>query len=120
MLFIGEKGEVLKVTRGFFQGMRAEFRAKLEKQIPAIIKLERQQVGYFALDGTGRTMLAEVVFTPVYDMKGGRKVGTFVLGFPFSDLAEQTIQKVGQMHNGIWLDGQVHSSTKPILPSPPR
>jgi len=113
MLFIGEKGEVLKVTRGFFQGMRAEFRAKLEKQIPAIIKLERQQVGYFALDGTGRTMLAEVVFTPVYDMKGGRKVGTFVLGFPFSDLAEQTIQKVGQMHNGIWLDGQVHSKTIP-------
>ena len=113
MIFIGEKGEILKISRGFFKGMRAEFRSKLEEHIPAIIKLDRQQVGYFALDGTSRTMLAEVVFTPVYGQDGGRKVGTFVLGFPFADLAEQTIQKVGQMHNGIWLEGKVHSRTIP-------
>ena len=113
MIFIGEKGEILKISRGFFKGMRAEFRSKLEGHIPDIIKLDRQQVGYFALEGTGRTMLAEVVFTPVYGQEDGRKVGTFVLGFPFADLAEQTIQKVGQMHNGIWLDGRMHSKTIP-------
>jgi len=111
MIFIGEKGEVLKISRGFFKGMRAEFRSKLEEHIPDIIKLNRQEVGYFELKGTDRTMLAEVVFTPVYGQDDGRKVGTFVLGFPFTDLAEQTIQKVGQMHNGIWLDGKVHSRT---------
>ena len=66
MLFIGEEGEIFKMSRGFFKGMRAEFRSKLEEHIPDIIKLDRQQVGYFALEGTGRTMLAEVVFTPVY------------------------------------------------------
>ena len=111
MIFIGEKGEVLKISRGFFKGMRAEFRSKLEEHIPDIIKLDRQEVGYFELKGTDRTMLAEVVFTPVYGQDDDRKVGTFVLGFPFTDLAEQTIQKVGQMHNGIWLDGKVHSRT---------
>jgi len=113
MIFIGEKGEVLKMSRGFFRGMREEFRSTIEKHIPDIIKLDRQQVGYFALERLGRTLLAEVVLTPVYGKDDGRKVGTFVLGFPFADLAEQTIQKVGQMHNGIWLDGKVYSKTIP-------
>ena len=113
MVFIGEQGEVLEVSRGFFQGLRARFRKQLETRISEIVELERQQVGYFALKIPHRTMLAEVVFTPVYGLDDGRKVGTFILGFPFADLAEQTIQKVGQMHNGIWLDGKVHSKTIP-------
>ena len=104
---------VLKISRGFFQGLRAKFREQLEERIPEIVKLDRQQVGYFALDAVQRTMLAEVVFTPVYSLDDGRKVGIFVLGFPFADLAEQTIQKLGQMHNGIWLGGKVHSKTIP-------
>jgi len=114
MVFIGEQGEVLEVSRGFFQGLRAKFREQLEARIPDIVELSRQQVGYFALEGEQRTMLAEVVFTPVYGLEDGRKVGTFVLGFPFADLAEKTIQKLGQMHNGIWLDGQIHSKTIPV------
>ena len=113
MVFVGEQGDVLEVSRGYFQGLRAKFREQLEAHITKIVDLDRQQVGYFSVENGGRTMLAEVVFTPVYGLGSNRKVGTFVLGFPFADLAEQMIQKMGQMHNGIWLEGQMHSKTIP-------
>ncbi len=113
LIFLGEQGEFLLPEAqfgGFFDNpARRQFRERLEEFVPQLVSLERQSVGYLALDKDGEGGLIELVCTPVQQEGGGRKVGTLVLGFPLGTRGEQMLSDVSDLMTGMWVDGHLHS-----------
>ena len=124
LVFLGEQGEFLLPEArfgGFFDNAaRRHFRERLEEFVPDLVALDKQGVGYLALEKDGEGGLIELVCTPVLQAGGGRKIGTLVLGFPLSTRGEQTLSDISDLMTGMWVDGHLHSraitaeATKPL------
>ena len=71
--------------------------------------------GHLSLNDTRR--LLEVVCLPVEQAGGGRKVGTFIMGFPVSRRGEQTWM-VSELATGVWVDGALLSEPAAELDQP--
>jgi class 3 adenylate cyclase len=113
LVFIGEQGELLlpeaRYGQFFNNPTRRLFRDRLAEFVPQLVALEKQGVGYLALDDGGTGGLIELVCTPVEEAGGGRKIGTLVLGFPLSSRGEQALSDIGDLMTGMWVDGHLHS-----------
>jgi len=118
LVFLGEQGEFLLPEArfgGFFDNSnRLQFRQRLEEFVPELVKLDKQGVGYLALEEDGEGGLIELVCTPVEQAGGGRKIGTLVLGFPLNTRGEQTLSDISDLMTGMWVDGHLH--TRAISP----
>ncbi len=117
LVFLGEQGELLqpeaRFGRMFDNPTRRQFRDRLEEFVPQLVELKQQGVGYLALDEDGQGGLVELVCTPVEQEGGGRKIGTLVLGFPLNNRGEQTLNDLGDLMTGMWVDGHLHSRAIP-------
>ena len=82
--------------------------------MPELVKLDKQGVGYLALEEDGEGGLIELVCTPVEQAGGGRKIGTLVLCFPLNTRGEQTLSDISDLMTGMWVDGHLH--TRAISP----
>ena len=113
LVFLGEQGELLQPEArfgGFFDNAnRRQFRQRIEEFESQLVMLEKQGVGYLALEKDGEGGLIELVCTPVEQVGGGRKIGTLVLGFPLSTRGEQTLSDISDLMTGMWVDGHLHS-----------
>ncbi|MGY8650196.1 MAG: adenylate/guanylate cyclase domain-containing protein [Verrucomicrobiia bacterium] len=113
LVFLGEQGELLQPEArfgGFFDNAnRRQFRQRIEEFESQLVMLEKQGVGYLALEEDGEGGLIELVCTPVEQVGGGRKIGTLVLGFPLSTRGEQTLSDISDLMTGMWVDGHLHS-----------
>ena len=117
LVFLGEQGELLqpeaRFGRMFDNPTRRQFRDRLEEFVPQLVELKQQGGGYLALDEDGQGGLVELVCTPVEQEGGGRKIGTLVLGFPLNSRVEQTLNDLGDLMTGMWVDGHLHSRAIP-------
>ena len=113
-VFLDEQGEFLLPEEGagsFVQTRtQREFRAKLDALHGGLVDLSEPASGYVAISGLNDTRrLLEVVCLPVEQAGGGRKVGTFIMGFPVSRRGEQTLDEVSELATGVWVDGALLS-----------
>ena len=113
-VFLDEQGEFLlpEEGAGSFAQTRTqrEFRAKLDALHGGLVDLSEPASGYVAISGLNDTRrLLEVVCLPVEQAGGGRKVGTFIMGFPVSRRGEQTLDEVSELATGVWVDGALLS-----------
>jgi len=76
----------------------------------SIERFQNQQVGYLVPEADRNPTLAEVIVTKIRDGATDQVVGAIVLGFPF-EVGEQAIPPSGDIFSGIWVEGQLHSST---------
>jgi len=117
LVFLGEQGELLLPEArfgGFFDNAnRRQFRERLEEFVPDLVALDKQGVGYLALEEDGEGGLIELVCTPVLQAGGRRKVGTLVLGFPLNTRGEQTLSDISDLMTGMWVDGHLHTRAIP-------
>ena len=96
-----------------------EFRAKLDALHGGLVDLTEPASGYVAISGLNDTRrLLEVVCLPVEQAGGGRKVGTFIMGFPVSRRGEQTLDEVSELATGVWVDGALLSGAIAELDQP--
>ncbi len=117
LAFVGEQGEIITPpaeASGFLESqLRRQFRERAQSLAAQIVKLEKQAVGYVAVGERDHRQVIEVVFTPVEQAGGGRKVGTLLMGFPMYTQGEQTLSEVSAVQSGLFVDGEVHSHTIP-------
>ena len=122
-VFLDEQGEFLLPEEGagsFVQTRtQREFRAKLDALHGGLVDLTEPASGYVAISGLNDTRrLLEVVCLPVEQAGGGRKVGTFIMGFPVSRRGEQTLDEVSELATGVWVDGALLSGAIAELDQP--
>ena len=122
-VFLDEQGEFLlpEEGAGSFAQTRTqrEFRAKLDALHGGLVDLSEPASGYVAISGLNDTRrLLEVVCLPVEQAGGGRKVGTFIMGFPVSRRGEQTLDEVSELATGVWVDGALLSGAIAELDQP--
>ena len=122
-VFLDEQGEFLLPEEGagsFVQTRtQREFRAKLDALHGGLVDLSEPASGYVAISGLNDTRrLLEVVCLPVEQAGGGRKVGTFIMGFPVSRRGEQTLDEVSELATGVWVDGALLSGAIAELDQP--
>ena len=122
-VFLDEQGEFLLPEEGagsFVQTRtQREFRAKLDALHGGLVDLSKPASGYVAISGLNDTRrLLEVVCLPVEQAGGGRKVGTFIMGFPVSRRGEQTLDEVSELATGVWVDGALLSGAIAELDQP--
>ena len=122
-VFLDEQGEFLLPEEGagsFVQTRtQREFRAKLDALHGGLMDLSKPASGYVAISGLNDTRrLLEVVCLPVEQAGGGRKVGTFIMGFPVSRRGEQTLDEVSELATGVWVDGALLSGAIAELDQP--
>ena len=123
IVFLDEQGEFLLPEEGagsFVQTRtQREFRAKLDALHGGLVDLTEPASGYVAISGLNDTRrLLEVVCLPVEQAGGGRKVGTFIMGFPVSRRGEQTLDEVSELATGVWVDGALLSGAIAELDQP--
>ena len=123
IVFLDEQGEFLLPEEGagsFVQTRtQREFRAKLDALHGGLVDLSEPASGYVAISGLNDTRrLLEVVCLPVEQAGGGRKVGTFIMGFPVSRRGEQTLDEVSELATGVWVDGALLSGAIAELDQP--
>ena len=113
LVFLGEQGELLQPEArfgGFFDNAnRRQFRQRIGEFESQLVALEKQGVGYLALEKDDEGGFIELVCTPVEQAGGGRKIGTLVLGFPLGTRGEQTLSDISDLMTGMWVDGHLHS-----------
>jgi len=78
-----------------------------------ITNLTSQQVGYVLFEPAGQAepRVLEIVVTPIIDDFDGSTAGALIVGMPFMNFSEQTINEVGDIQNGLWLNDRLHSKT---------
>jgi len=123
LVFLDEQGEFLlpEERAGSFAQTRTqrEFRAKLDALHGGLVDLAEPASGYVAIQGLNDARrLLEVVCLPVEQAGGGRKVGTFIMGFPVSRRGEQTLDEVSELATGVWVDGGLSSGAIAELDQP--
>ena len=123
LVFLDEQGEFLlpEERAGSFAQARTqrEFRAKLDALHGGLVDLAEPASGYVAIQGLNDVRrLLEVVCLPVEQAGGGRKVGTFIMGFPVSRRGEQTLDEVSELATGVWVDGGLSSGAIAELDQP--
>lgn len=123
LVFLDEQGEFLlpEERAGSFAQTRTqrEFRAKLDALHGGLVDLAEPASGYVAIQGLNDARrLLEVVCLPVEQAGGGRKVGTFIMGFPVSRRGEQTLDEVSELATGVWVDGALLSGAIAELDQP--
>ncbi len=112
-LFLNSKGEVLYPSRQVklpfsLVGLKPVAQ-QIESVGASVIRENRPQVGYLAPeDDTGRVALREMVFTPIVDQVGSRRLGVLGLGFPLPPSRD-----LAPMMSAIWLDNRLYSSSIP-------
>ena len=80
----------------------------------AVGKLTSQQVGYIAAATDKKeNRFLEIVVTPIFDSQTHELLGALILGFPYRDKGESTINDVSDIENGIWFEGKLYSHTIP-------
>ncbi len=80
----------------------------------AVGKLTSQQVGYIAAATDKKeNRFLEIVVTPIFDSQTRELLGALLLGFPYRDKGESTINDVSDIENGIWFEGKLYSHTIP-------
>ncbi len=115
--FMDEAGTVLQPTNGlptiYQSAARTRFREQLEAMSEPLRELEAQQTAYMdlALEGDAQGRLLELICLPVFDNETRGRLGTFVLSFPYFDRGEQAISEVGDIENGVWLQGRLYTRT---------
>ena len=123
LVFLDEQGEFLlpEERAGSFAQTRTqrEFRARLDALHDGLVDLAEPASGYVAIQGLNDARrLLEVVCLPVEQAGGGRKVGTFIMGFPVSRRGEQTLDEVSELATGVWVDGGLSSGAIAELDQP--
>ena len=116
LAFLDSDGKVLADPAWAQSGKAGDerFTTIMSKVGSVIGSLTNQQVGYFELKPENRpNFLLEVIATPVVDEVESRTAGALVLGFPFADLGEATINAVTDLQNGIYIGGLIYSHTIP-------
>ncbi|PHX71563.1 MAG: hypothetical protein CK548_06400 [Opitutia bacterium] len=117
--FMDETGAVLQPTNGlpaiYQSAARKRFREQLEALSGPLRELEGQQTAYMdlTLENDARGHLLELICLPVFDNETRVRLGTFVLGFPYFDRGERAISEVGDIENGVWLQGRLYTHTIP-------
>ena len=77
-------------------------------------KLAAQQVGYIETDSDNKAnRFLEIIVTPILDSRTREVLGALILGFPYRDKGEDTINAVSDIENGIWFEGKLYSRTIP-------
>lgn len=98
-------------------GIKWVTQTDLDSRLAAIGKtitsLTSQQVGYVLYEPTGQLepRVLEVVVTPIIDDFDGSTAGALIVGMPFMNFSEQTINEVGEIQNGLWLNDHLYSKT---------
>ena len=115
--FMDEAGAVLQPTNGlpaiYQSAARTRFREQLEGMSEPLRELEAHHTAYMdlALEGDAQGRLLELICLPVFDNETRGRLGTFVLSFPYFDRGEQAISEVGDIENGVWLQGRLYTRT---------
>jgi len=117
--FIDAKGRLLTPSREAAKrfGVKWLDQPELEKQLievgRRIAEIREQQVGYvhFVPKGGQRPRVLEIVVTPIVDEFEGAIAGAVIVGLPFMNFGEETINEIGEIQNGLWLNGQLYTRT---------
>ena len=112
-LFLNSKGQVLYPSRQLKLPFSLVGLKRVAQQIESVgISVDREnqtEVGYLAPeDDTGRVAIREMVFTPIVDQVGSRRLGVLGLGFPLPPS-----RQLAPILSAIWLDKRLYSSSIP-------
>ncbi len=117
--FIDYEGNLLKPDEETAEELKIKWldQPDLEQQLAAIgrslTNLNSQQVGYVYFEPKKKSQpkVLEIVVTPIIDDLDGSTVGALIVGMPYMNFSEQTINELGDIQNGLWLNNRLHTST---------
>ena len=93
---------------------RQRFQEQMTRIGAVVGKLAAQQVGYIETDSDNKAnRFLEIIVTPILDSLTREVLGALILGFPYRDKGEDTINDVSDIENGIWFEGKLYSRTIP-------
>ncbi len=103
--FLDRKGAVIAPPNDRAGKVAGELTAAEAAQLPLPGASDKQQIGYIARDSAAEgSAVAEVLAMPIISTESGEAIGTLLLGFkPF--------EFGGRRQSGIWLNGQLHSTS---------
>lgn len=93
-----------------------ELRIFLRMDKPLAEMLHEQEIGYTEFPGPGgKSLLHEIIVTPVLANDSAKFLGALVLGFPVGDFGEHAMYGFSEKNllSGIWLGGKIYSDTIP-------
>jgi class 3 adenylate cyclase/HAMP domain-containing protein len=117
--FIDSEGKLLVPSAETAErlGIKWLDQPELEKQLNRIGRklpnLDEQHVGYVHFEPAGAVLprVLEIVVTPIIDEFEGGIAGAMIVGLPFMNFGEETINDVGDIENGLWLNGKIYTRT---------
>ena len=117
--FIDSKGRLLVPSQEMAKrfGIKWLDQPELEEQLvevgKGITEMQEQQVGYvhFEPKGAKRPRVLEIVVTPIIDDFEGTIAGAVIVGLPFMNFGEETINEIGEIENGLWLNRKLYTRT---------
>lgn len=116
--FLNNRGQILypsdQIKLPFSLGGLHRIAGQVEAVGLAVAATNETQIGYLAPDDeNGNATLREMMFTPVVDQVGGRRLGVLAVGFPLATVAGQS-----SLLSAIWVDNRLYSSSIPrsVLP----
>jgi class 3 adenylate cyclase len=123
-----DAGRVLLGKKTRWEGRKGQPFVKAMKQMVETAD-QKQEVGYrLEKEASGRSQLWSFIVTPVMAPGGGELVGALFVGVRASDLGEKSLhafttavaegdspaeRQADAASSGLWLDGEVYSSTIP-------